>query len=103
MKEVDIPTHPGLMTPPTHPPRMEHPLLIAVSAPSGTGKTTLCNRLVAERSEIEYSISCTTRAPRGEEQDGVDYYFLSDREFKSGFAEVSFWNTRKCMGIAMAP
>ena len=54
MKEGDIPNHPGLITPPMHPPRMEHPLLIVVSAPSGTGKTTLCNRLVAERSEIEF-------------------------------------------------
>ena len=82
MQEGASPTHPGLILPQSLPPRMERPLLIAVSAPSGTGKTTLCNRLVAERSEIEYSISCTTRAPRGEEQDGVDYYFLSDREFK---------------------
>ena len=98
MKEVDIPTHPGLMTPPTHPPRMEHPLLIAVSAPSGTGKTTLCNRLVAERSDIEYSISCTTRAPRGEEQDGVDYYFLSDREFKKRIRRSEFLEHAKVHG-----
>ena len=61
MQEGASSIHPGLITPPPPPPRMEHPLLIAVSAPSGTGKTTLCNRLVAERSEIEYSISCTTR------------------------------------------
>ena len=77
---------------------MEHPLLIAVSAPSGTGKTTLCNRLVAERSEIEYSISCTTRAPRGEEQDGVDYYFLSDREFKKRVRRSEFLEHAKVHG-----
>jgi len=56
-------------------------LLIVVSAPSGAGKTTLCDRLLAERSNIRYSVSCTTRAPRGAEQDGRDYYFLSDDEF----------------------
>ena len=66
MQEGAPPTHPGLTTPPPLPMRTERPLLIAVSAPSGTGKTTLCNRLVAERSEMDYSISCTTRAPRGD-------------------------------------
>ena len=57
------------------------PLLIVISAPSGAGKTTLCERLLQEYPEITYSISCTTREPRGEEEDGVDYYFLSDAEF----------------------
>ena len=98
MQEGASPTHPGLMTPPPLPSRMEHPLLIAVSAPSGTGKTTLCNRLVAERAEIEYSISCTTRAPRGEEQDGVDYYFLSDREFKKRVRRNEFLEHAKVHG-----
>ena len=98
MQEGASSIHPGLITPPPPPPRMEHPLLIAVSAPSGTGKTTLCNRLVAERSEIEYSISCTTRAPRGEEQDGVDYYFLSDREFKKRVRRSEFLEHAKVHG-----
>ena len=98
MQEGASPTHPGLITPPPPPPRMEHPLLIAVSAPSGTGKTTLCNRLVAERSEMEYSISCTTRAPRGEEQDGVDYYFLSNREFKKRVRRSEFLEHAKVHG-----
>ena len=57
------------------------PLLIVVSAPSGAGKTTLCDRLLAERKDIVYSVSCTTRAPRGREADGVDYSFLSEAEF----------------------
>ena len=98
MQEGASSIHPGLITPSPPPPRMEHPLLIAVSAPSGTGKTTLCNRLVAERSEIEYSISCTTRAPRGEEQDGVDYYFLSDREFKKRVRRSEFLEHAKVHG-----
>lgn len=98
MQEGASSIHPGLIMPSPPPPRMEHPLLIAVSAPSGTGKTTLCNRLVAERSEIEYSISCTTRAPRGEEQDGVDYYFLSDREFKKRVRRSEFLEHAKVHG-----
>lgn len=57
------------------------PLLIVVSAPSGGGKTTLCDMLRKEFPLIEYSISCTTRKPRGEEMDGKDYHFLSDGEF----------------------
>jgi guanylate kinase len=57
-------------------------LLIVVSAPSGSGKTTLCNRLRAEFPGISYSVSCTTRAPRGAEKDGEDYHFLTERQFE---------------------
>jgi guanylate kinase len=57
------------------------PLLIVVSAPSGAGKSTLCNKLLAESKSLVYSISCTTRKPRGQEKDGVAYYFLSEEEF----------------------
>ena len=55
--------------------------MIVVSAPSGAGKTTLCDRLLAERVDIQYSISCTTRVSRGAEEDGRDYHFLPDDEF----------------------
>jgi guanylate kinase len=58
------------------------PLLIVVSAPSGGGKSVLCRRLLAERRDIAYSISCTTRSPRGEEANGRDYHFLSEAEFE---------------------
>jgi len=57
-------------------------LLIVISAPSGAGKTTLCDRLLTERGDIVYSVSCTTRDQRGEEKHGVDYFFLSDEEFR---------------------
>ncbi len=57
------------------------PLLIVMSAPSGAGKSTLCDLLLQEFPEISYSISCTTRDPRGEEEDGVDYFFLSRERF----------------------
>ena len=59
------------------------PLLIVVSAPSGAGKTTLCQRLLGARPEIERAITCTTRKPRAGERDGVDYYFLDDRTFQA--------------------
>ncbi len=66
------------------------PILIIVSAPSGAGKTTLCERLLAEFPGIAYSVSCTTRAPRGEEVDGEDYCFLSADEFAGKLEEGAF-------------
>ncbi len=57
-------------------------LLVVVSAPSGGGKTTLCERLLAEFHQMVYSVSCTTRAPRDGEIDGTDYYFITDEEFE---------------------
>ena len=58
------------------------PLLIVVSAPSGAGKTTLCDRLLKDNNNIVYSVSCTTRQPRGEEKDGRDYHFITVEQFK---------------------
>ncbi|WP_027720097.1 MULTISPECIES: guanylate kinase [unclassified Desulfurobacterium] len=57
-------------------------LLIVISAPSGTGKTTLVNMLMRSFPQIEFSISCTTRKPRPGEVDGKDYYFISLEEFE---------------------
>ena len=63
--------------------------LLIVSGPSGSGKTTLCRR--AEAAGLTaYSISCTTRAPRPGEKDGVDYYFLSQAEFDAKVAAGEF-------------
>ena len=64
------------------PVRILRPLLLVVSAPSGAGKTTLCDRLLKDNPNIVYSVSCTTRAPRGSEVDGQDYHFLSAKEFE---------------------
>ncbi len=66
------------------------PLMIVVSAPSGAGKSTLCNRLVDEFPKILYSVSCTTRAPRGEEKDGEQYYFLTKKGFKERIKNGEF-------------
>jgi guanylate kinase len=74
------------------------PLMIVVSAPSGAGKSTLCDRLVDEFPEVVYSVSCTTRAPRGEEQDGVHYYFLSKKEFKQRVKNGEFLEYAKVHG-----
>ncbi len=58
-------------------------LCLVISAPSGAGKSTLVERLRVEFPHFAYSISCTTRAPRGEEKDGKDYHFLTREEFLS--------------------
>jgi guanylate kinase len=58
------------------------PRLIIVCAPSGAGKSTLCARLVQEYPEIIENVSFTTRPRRGLEEDGVDYFFVDDEEFK---------------------
>jgi guanylate kinase len=58
-----------------------NPLLIMICAPSGGGKTTLCNQLLAARPEMTRAVTCTTREPRTGEKDGVDYYFFSAAEF----------------------
>jgi len=57
------------------------PLLIVLSAPSGGGKTTLIQQVMASRSNVVRAITCTTREPRPGEQDGVDYYFMDAATF----------------------
>lgn len=64
--------------------------VIVVSAPSGTGKTTLLNRLISENSQIELSISHTTRGPRAGETDGVEYNFVDTKTFKKLVDEDKF-------------
>ena len=70
------------------------PKLIIVSAPSGAGKTTLCQRLLADfTGQLRLSISCTTRRPRGQERHGKEYFFLSDAEFneRAGRNDFAEW------------
>ncbi len=57
------------------------PLLVVISAPSGGGKTTLCEQLLGARPQMTRAVTCTTRPPRQGEQDGVDYYFLDAASF----------------------
>ncbi len=66
--------------------------LLIFSAPSGSGKSTIVHWLMETHPELnmKFSISCTTRAPRGTEKDGVDYFFLTPEEFKSKIAASEF-------------
>ena len=66
--------------------------LLIFSAPSGSGKSTIVNFLMQEHPELNmhFSISCTTRAPRGTEKNGVEYFFLTPEEFKAKIAEGAF-------------
>src|SRR5436853_4844748 len=64
-------------------------ILFVVSAPSGAGKTTLCNAL-RQTPDFIYSVSCTTRAARSGEIDGEDYFFVSREEFEQRVAADEF-------------
>ena len=66
------------------------PLFIVMSAPSGCGKSTLIDMLLQEYHDLQYSISCTTRAPRGSEEDGIDYHFLSPERFRELLSKNAF-------------
>ena len=57
--------------------------VVIFSAPSGSGKTTVVRHILELHPEMEFSVSATSRPPRGQEQDGVDYYFISPRAFKA--------------------
>ena len=65
-------------------------LIIVVSAPSGGGKSSLCQRLLNWSPNLVYSVSCTTRAPRGGEQSGQDYFFLTRADFEAKIASGEF-------------
>ena len=66
--------------------------MLIVSAPSGSGKSTIVQWLMQEHPELKlyFSISCTSRAPRGTEQNGVEYFFISPEEFRDRIAKNEF-------------
>src|SRR5437867_8876106 len=78
---MDITTLPSKMENPGKTLPMTNPLLVLISAPSGGGKTTVCQQLLASRPSMTRAITCTTRPPRKGEQDGVDYFFLDADSF----------------------
>ena len=69
---------------------MKEGKFIAVSAPSGSGKTTLVKALLSENLPVSFSISATSRKPRGDEVNGVDYYFFKNLEFKKLIEKDAF-------------
>ena len=64
--------------------------LLIFSAPSGTGKTTIIKELMKEFSELEFSISATTRNPRGNEKNGIEYFFLTKEDFQEKIKAEEF-------------
>lgn len=64
--------------------------IIIISAPSGSGKSTLIHRLMEHPLNLHFSISATSRPPRGTEQHGVEYYFLTPEEFKERIEHGEF-------------
>ncbi|MDD4514514.1 guanylate kinase [Massilibacteroides sp.] len=64
--------------------------LIIFSAPSGSGKSTIINYLLKQNLRLRFSVSATSRAPRGEEKHGVEYYFLTPEDFRSRIAAGDF-------------
>jgi guanylate kinase len=78
---------------------MSKPGLVAViSSPSGTGKTTICHALMRKHEDYQFSISGTSRKPRGNEKNGVDYWFMSDEKFFASKKSGLFLETTKYLG-----
>ena len=65
-------------------------LFIVVSGPSGTGKSSICQRLLRTCPEIKFSVSCTSRPPRPKEINGEDYYFISREDFQARIKKGEF-------------
>lgn len=72
--------------------------LLIVSGPAGSGKNTVCERLIAERQSAARAITTTTRAPRDGERDGVDYYFTTPEAFERGIKNGDFYEWAKVHG-----
>ena len=78
-------------------------ILIVISGPSGAGKGTICERLKEQNKNIWLSTSMTTREPRGNEKNGVEYFFVTEEEFKKkieedGFLEYAIVHNNKYYG-----
>jgi guanylate kinase len=73
-------------------------LLLVISAPSGGGKSAVLDRLLAAEPDLVYSVSVTSRNPRGEEAEGKDYFFVSRDQFEKMIAEGSFYEWAEVHG-----
>ena len=74
------------------------PIVFIISAPSGSGKSTLVHRLLAEVPGLTFSVSYTTRAPRGNEQDGASYHYISRQDFETRVANDEFLEHAEVFG-----
>ena len=72
--------------------------LVVISAPSGTGKSTVINRLIEILPELVFSVSATTRAPRAGEVDGVEYHFVTHEEFREMITQGEFLEYAEYVG-----
>src|SRR5258705_2255138 len=70
--------------------KKEYEKMIVITAPSGSGKTSITRHLIKVFPELVFSISAATRKPRASEKDGVDYYFMSEEEFHSKIVQDEF-------------
>ena len=73
-------------------------LLIVISSPSGTGKTSVCKGLISNNKNMKMSVSHTTRPPRDNEKNGIDYYFISNEEFYLEIKKNTFLEYAKVFG-----
>lgn len=82
-------------------------LVVVISSPSGTGKTTVCRRLIKKYRDYQFSISATTRSPRRTEKDSVDYFFMTTEEFLKSKKAGMFVETARYLkhwyGTPIAP
>ena len=74
-----------------------------ISAPSGSGKSTLVGELMKRVPDLYFSVSYTTRPPRGQERDGNEYHFISRPNSSSGWPTTSFWNRPRCLATITGP
>lgn len=75
--------------------------LFVVSGPAGAGKSEIVKALLKKHDDVKLSVSCTTRAPRPGEVNGVSYHFVSDERFDELVAQNAFYEWRMCIRTAM--
>lgn len=75
----------------------EQKRIFTISAPSGTGKNTVIDKIIQKNNHIEHAISTTTRKPRGNERNGVEYYFINKNEFESMIEQKEFLEWAKVL------
>ena len=79
----------------------EENILVILSSPSGVGKTTLTKKIQQKYQTFKISVSHTTRSPRSNEVDGVDYHFVSHEEFEELIKKINFMSMPKYLKIIM--